>query len=897
MKLKKTWRNRGEGEESRTTSVVGVGVGVNVESDGGGGKDGVSAKRSDSGGGYSAKSSDRGGGYSAKSDSGGVVSAKSDSGGGYSAKSSDNGGGYSAKSDSGGGYSAKSDEKKVGEKDATKSKEPTAAEPTPPVMKRWRPPAKTNDHTPPFRGKDTETRESHGPSTRGASWMLQRQQRALNDAEKHRDVTSFARGQGRREDEENEEKIHDVPEVKRVSQPQDHLLRGQTALPLSLSEVEAASDEIFDEEAGNEQSDDGDTDSESLSAVDAEQPKSTRQETDKIAAEPPNKSTMPPLFANYNTAVLAAKEAIDASNRSRGRNSNKPILTLMEPSENEVVISDPELTMEFSPDSSTKDISFFEQEEEPPTISDPNVIAQDSTECNGFEAEEYDFIHGQRNDDIFGSSFVKSSLDMFASSDDEKENKGVVAETLDGHDDFGFDSVPFFGSDPFDPFFEGGMANDKADSERGGEDMQLANAYEIGQITNFLGTTSTDGLMPSWSEESPRFDAQFPDDLDGIDNEDEDSDTFDQESSHHVDILAAESLDEAIPPPQRDVVDETVPQSRSLDSQNEETGVVAPAQNVVEEVIPATVDPSEISSSEIHTIKVQHLQSEEDEYSEDDEIVFDDNFGTFQMHPLELSFGSPSDLQRIPNPIQNPLTENLIVCRCQCGVFFIEEIDVTQKLWPTTLMSVRVVSNESMAKISRSIGASRHAKVIGVSTVLSLAAGVHRVHGHMRVRVAALMEVVITEKIAGVKRVRVVAVWKWGYNPGGRELVSLQSVLSTSGIDDGRFVYHPNTLQVTDGLLFLGGHEIFDGATEPTVFVAKPAVRNGWAPVCVRDDPGRGQNADKHLSVSTLAAINDTNTLLAIGLSDGSVSVWTYDRAVRTNRISSLISGKDAKTN
>ena len=194
-------------------------------------------------------------------------------------------------------------------------------------------------------------------------------------------------------------------------------------------------------------------------------------------------------------------------------------------------------------------------------------------------------------------------------------------------------------------------------------------------------------------------------------------------------------------------------------------------------------------------------------------------------------------------------------------------------------MSVRVVCNSFKTKLSRSLGASRQIKVMGISSVISLAAGVHRVRGRERVRVAALIELAVASSFPSMKRVRVVAVWKWGYNSGKGDAVSLQSVLGMADIDDDSIVYKPKTLQVADGLLFIGGKK----ATIPTVFVAKPAVRDGWVSISIKDTT-KERNTDE-LSVSTIAAINDTNSFLAVGLTDGSLSVWTYDIAVRTNRI------------
>lgn len=244
----------------------------------------------------------------------------------------------------------------------------------------------------------------------------------------------------------------------------------------------------------------------------------------------------------------------------------------------------------------------------------------------------------------------------------------------------------------------------------------------------------------------------------------------------------------------------------------------------------------------------------------------------------------------IPAPIPNPLTGNLIVCRCNSGGdFLIEEIDASHHHIPTVMLSACISIDELKNKLMRSTTISNDFKVVGVFSVLSLAAGVHRIQGRARVRVAALAEVLVVVNNA-MERIRVVAVWKWGYNPGGKELASLQSVLTTYSID----AYDPNTLQVADGLLFLGGHITPNGkdAAEPAVFIAKPAVRNVWASVPLGEAQSSNPSSEpaivKSKTVSVLAVTNDINTYLAVGLTDGSVSVWSYGLAVRTNRISGV---------
>ena len=575
---------------------------------------------------------------------------------------------------------------------------------------------------------------------------------------------------------------------------------------------------------------------------------------DVIIDERPNPNTMP-MFNNYDTAVLAAKVAIDASNRSRSR----PTTTT-----EELDVADPDLIMEPSPESS---LDGLEHEDRGASL----------------ESEEADINNETLKQNGFGTSFVDSSIDMFANSDDEKENKEVMSA-----DDFGFAPTPFFGSDPFDALFDGEKSKSRGGVE---EDVEPMDTLQ----ENVLRVTS--------SEESHRFDAQFEDSFGGMatttdeniaepQNEMEDSyadngiteDISDGEIQEEDETQLESESAAAVDVDEADVAEESAPQSREAPA----GGVISESLSVdsqYDDEAAALIQESPDILEKENEIQ-QFMGEEEDIESTTGEVIFDDNFGTFTKQTLDIPFGDLSQLHRIPSPTQNPLTDNLIICRYEDGDFFIHEVDTASIHSPTTLMSVRVVSNSLKAKLSRSLGASRQIKVMGISSVLSLAAGVHRVHGRERVRVAALIELVVTSSFAPMKRVRVVAVWKWGYNSGKGEAVSLQSVLGMAGIDDDSITYEPKTLQVADGLLFIGGQK----ATTPTVFVAKPAVRDGWVSISISDTTK--QRNTNGLSVSTIAAINDENTFLAVGLTDGSLSVWTYDLAVRTNRIAQHTDGQ-----
>ena len=261
------------------------------------------------------------------------------------------------------------------------------------------------------------------------------------------------------------------------------------------------------------------------------------------------------------------------------------------------------------------------------------------------------------------------------------------------------------------------------------------------------------------------------------------------------------------------------------------------------------------------------------------------------FHVQRLSFGTRTNVAATDSakPCQNPLSGNMIICRRRQQDVYIEEYDFNNSNGPTSSSShvnpVAVVSacvsvDEIKVKLTRTncVGVD----VLGVSSILSLAAGLHRVKGRVRVRVAALVEICIASSRLSINKIRIVVVWRWGYDPTGTTLTSLQSVLTMDSIGhDKSNRYDPKTLQVADGLLFFGGHSRNTTTNEAksvaSIFVAKPAARLSWTAVPFPDNSSM---------VVTLAVNNDSRPYLAVGMSDGSIRVLTYNLAARTNRLS-----------
>jgi hypothetical protein len=509
----------------------------------------------------------------------------------------------------------------------------------------------------------------------------------------------------------------------------------------------------------------------------------------------------------YDTAVLAAKNAIDTSNLSRNRSHCRDVQSLPENSEGKypyedssILSHDPSLLMDPTPE--------------------PSVSA----------------------------SFLV---------EDEKEEKGAMKNHV--------------GRRQLLPPAQHRTKSPEMGGEENFFDQSFADATSntFHQLSRQLPSTSTThdiaAQPPMENDENDGFDNNVFTSFDPLFHEDESSSDGDGDSGH----VAADDDEEEFTVDAPNFADSDLPGPRA---------VIASLH------VPPAKDQGEVHQRGVASFDRKNVS-----------VV-----SSFRVRPLEISPGAVA-----AEPCQNPLSGNVILCHRRLGVdgfcgegdVFIEEFDCnnldvplsSSPLSPVPVLSTCISIGEIKAKLSRTSSTGVGVQVLGVSSVLSLAAGIHRVQGRARVRVAALVEVHIASLNsylgASSRKIPIVAVWRWGYNPSGTTLASLQSVLTMDSIDDeDSRRYDPKTLQVADGLLFLGGNLVSRNTdsnvvtTTASIFFAKPAVRHSWTAVPLR-------NAYS-LNAVTLAVANDSRPHLAVGLSDGSVQILTYDLAARTNRLS-----------
>jgi hypothetical protein len=236
-------------------------------------------------------------------------------------------------------------------------------------------------------------------------------------------------------------------------------------------------------------------------------------------------------------------------------------------------------------------------------------------------------------------------------------------------------------------------------------------------------------------------------------------------------------------------------------------------------------------------------------------------------------------------------------------------------------MSTPIFSTELQRKIAQKY---KTVTATAVDTVLTLAVGVHHAHGYTRTRVACLMDVIVendssssTTPSSVNKRdvLRLIAIWQWGYGTT-TQWIPLQTILSPPSGSD--FSYNPASLLICDSCVFVSGAS----PKGPCVFLSKPTVKETWSAnfvgkesariahmavttcgVYTSEIPGGGAPSTTSTSKKNLQPMAGSSALpsqaprlpyLAIALTDGSLSVWTYEAATKVSSKTTAANASDA---
>jgi len=177
---------------------------------------------------------------------------------------------------------------------------------------------------------------------------------------------------------------------------------------------------------------------------------------------------------------------------------------------------------------------------------------------------------------------------------------------------------------------------------------------------------------------------------------------------------------------------------------------------------------------------------------------------------------------------------------------------------------VQVLSSPILTfELHKKVTSKYNRSACGVDNVLKLCVGVHRSQSQTRLRVVAVIDLLVLDS----KHIlRAMAVWQWGY--GATQPISLQFLLSPpSGTD---YFYHPENIAAADNIVFVAGAS----TKGPCIFMCKPSVREAWSANFLA-------SSGKITSMAVTTAVERNYPYMAVGMSDGSLSVWTYAAALK----------------
>ena len=272
--------------------------------------------------------------------------------------------------------------------------------------------------------------------------------------------------------------------------------------------------------------------------------------------------------------------------------------------------------------------------------------------------------------------------------------------------------------------------------------------------------------------------------------------------------------------------------------------------------------------------------STEDDFEEEPEINEDCLHDDIILESYPITKLSKPEI----GMVTNPLTNNLVICRQRDdNQWFIDEINPhTSAVVASTQISIPSIRQKITASTTWSSGAI----ICGIDDVLKLAVGVHRQNNRVRVRVALILNLILFGDDDSNNILSVVAVWQWGYTASGSRIL-LQNVMLTPPKD----CFEPKSLCLADGLVFLAGTSIITSTmaennlvTTPTVYVARPHSRDDWTINKVNTPTlDTISEATKVVHMSVAPYTHRNFKLLVVALDDGSLNIWTFEKAVVTN--------------
>jgi hypothetical protein len=228
------------------------------------------------------------------------------------------------------------------------------------------------------------------------------------------------------------------------------------------------------------------------------------------------------------------------------------------------------------------------------------------------------------------------------------------------------------------------------------------------------------------------------------------------------------------------------------------------------------------------------------------------------ISPEELSLVQRSVLSKKfqGSPVINPLNGNIIFCDSSKDGVHLREVDPRRCV---QVACVPVLSLELQNEVARKYDSA----VSSIDVVRHVAAGLQVSQGETRVLVTAIVDLLV---LASQDIIRVVAVWRW--SSGGFPTSAFLECIATPP-SGGEHAYDCSSLEIGDGLLFIAG----SSSKGPCVFVSRLNAKEGWS---VNSISGAGAIR----TMATNLATKREYPYLAIALTGGSISVWTYKAAL-----------------
>jgi hypothetical protein len=208
-------------------------------------------------------------------------------------------------------------------------------------------------------------------------------------------------------------------------------------------------------------------------------------------------------------------------------------------------------------------------------------------------------------------------------------------------------------------------------------------------------------------------------------------------------------------------------------------------------------------------------------------------------------------------PTSNLSNGNVIFACSGKDGFFLKEIDPSRNSVPVCSTPVLTID------LQRKVSSKYNVSIYKVHALTSLTSGLHESHSQSRVRVASVLEVNVLES---PQLMKIVAVWQWGYGTA-QPIVLQYTITPPSGAD---YIFDAATLQIADNLVFIAG----SSPKGPCVFITKPAARDSWSANFLG-----GSGFVSALAVTTTS--ERAHPFVAVGLTDRSLSVWTYAEAMK----------------